>query len=173
MRDGEFADGARVLRAKIDQAVAQISLLDEQLARCRITSPFDGVIMSGDLSQSLGAPVERGDVLFDVAPMDAIRVIAEVDERDINDIVVGQKSDLVLPSSGSGANPGLQDALRSGSYHLRILDRIDDIIANVDNPSSPYFRTDYVDINPITGTPDRCAASRTRKAEASASSTSA
>ena len=87
-----------ILRAKIAQAAAQISLLDEQLARCRIIAPFDGVIMSGDLSQSLGAPVERGQVLFEVAPLDVYRVIAEVDERDINAIVVGQKSDLVLPS---------------------------------------------------------------------------
>jgi multidrug resistance efflux pump len=94
-----------VLRAKIEQAAAQISLLDEQLARCRIVSPFDGVIMSGDLSQSLGAPVERGDVLFEVAPLDAFRVIAEVDERDINDIVVGQKSELVLPSMPGEALP--------------------------------------------------------------------
>ena len=73
--------------------------------------------------------------------------------------------DLVLPSSGSDANPGLQDALRSGSYHLRILDRIDDIIANVDNPSSPYFRTDYVDINPLTGTPDRVSFARRDRIE--------
>ncbi|MBW2441568.1 MAG: HlyD family efflux transporter periplasmic adaptor subunit, partial [Deltaproteobacteria bacterium] len=87
-----------ILRAKIEQAAAQIALLDEQLARCRITSPFDGVIMSGDLSQSLGAPVERGEVLFEVAPLDAFRVIVEVDERDINAIVVGQESDLILPS---------------------------------------------------------------------------
>jgi len=94
-----------ILRAKIEQAGAQISLLDEQLARCRITSPFDGVIMSGDLSQSLGSPVERGEVLFEVAPLDVYRVIAEVDERDINDMVVGQKSDLVLPSMSGEAFP--------------------------------------------------------------------
>ena len=94
-----------ILRAKIEQAAAQISLLDEQLARCRIAAPFDGVIMSGDLSQSLGAPVERGEVLFEVAPLDAFRVIAEVDERDINAIVVGQKSDLVLPSMPGEAFP--------------------------------------------------------------------
>jgi RND family efflux transporter MFP subunit len=88
----------RILRAKIDQAAAQIALLDEQLARCRIMAPFDGLVMSGDLSQSLGAPVERGQVLFEVAPLDEYRVIAEVDERDIGHMKVGLKSDLVLPS---------------------------------------------------------------------------
>ena len=63
------------------------------------------------------------------------------------------KADLVIPTSGTGSNPGLDDALRSGSYRMRILDRIDDIIAYVDDPTSPFFRTDYVDINPVTGLP--------------------
>jgi multidrug resistance efflux pump len=127
-----------VLRAKIDQAVAQISLLDEQLARCRIASPFDGVIVSGDLSQSLGAPVERGDVLFEVAPLDAFRVIAEVDERDINDVVVGQKSDLVLPSMPGDAFPFVVEKItpvsiaREGRNYFRVEGRLEQ--------SSPHLR---------------------------------
>lgn len=63
------------------------------------------------------------------------------------------KADMVVPENSTGSNPGLDRALRSGSYRLRILDRIDDIIAGVEDPSSPYFRTDYVDINPLTGEP--------------------
>lgn len=88
----------RIIRAKIGQADAQIALLDEQLARTKVLAPFKGVVMSGDLSQSLGAPVERGEVLFEVAPLDEYRVIAEVDERDISEIAVGQESQLLLPS---------------------------------------------------------------------------
>jgi hypothetical protein len=45
---------ARILKAKIDQAAAQISLVEEKLARSRIIAPFDSVVMSGDLSQSRG-----------------------------------------------------------------------------------------------------------------------
>jgi multidrug resistance efflux pump len=88
----------RITRAKIDQTEAQISLLDEQLARTKVAAPFSGIIMSGDLSQSLGAPLERGQVLFEVAPLDEYRVISKVDERDITEIAVGQKSELVFPS---------------------------------------------------------------------------
>jgi len=88
----------RIVKTKIDQAEAQLSLLNEQLTRTKIVAPFDGVVISGDLSQSLGAPVERGQVLFEVAPLNAYRVIAEVDERDINEIHIGQRSELVLPS---------------------------------------------------------------------------
>ena len=88
----------RILRAKIDQANAQIALIDKQLSRTNVVAPFDGVVTSGDLSQSLGAPVDRGEVLFEVAPLADYRVIAKVDERDIDRIREGQESLLMLPS---------------------------------------------------------------------------
>lgn len=87
-----------ILRSKINQAEAQLALIEEQLSRTKVVAPFHGIVMSGDLSQSLGAPVERGQVLFEVAPLDEYRVIAQIDERDILDIQVGQKGELVLPS---------------------------------------------------------------------------
>jgi RND family efflux transporter MFP subunit len=87
-----------IASAKIGQAEAQLALLDEQLARTKIVAPFDGIVTSGDLSQSLGAPVERGQVLFEMAPLEAYRVIVEVDERDITEIKAGQQGELVLPS---------------------------------------------------------------------------
>jgi multidrug resistance efflux pump len=88
----------RIIRSKIAQAEAQLELIEEQLKRTRVKAPFDGVIMSGDLSQALGSPVERGKELFRVAPLHEYRVIVEVDERDVNHVRVGQKSELVLPS---------------------------------------------------------------------------
>jgi multidrug resistance efflux pump len=103
-----------VTRAKIEQAEAQLSLIDEQLSRTRVTAPFNGVVMSGDLSQSLGAPVERGQELFKVAPLDAYRVVVEVDEKDIIHIQVGQKSELILPSMPGEALP-LCDQDHAGS----------------------------------------------------------
>ena len=85
-----------ILTSLIEQADAQIALIDEQLDRTRIVAPFDGFVVAGDLSQSLGAPVERGDVLFEVAPLHSYRVILEVDEREIGDVNVGQTGQLVL-----------------------------------------------------------------------------
>jgi hypothetical protein len=63
-------------------------------------------VVSGDLSQSLGAPLERGQVMWELAPLDAYRVILQVDERDIADLRVGQKGELVLSSM-----PGQRHAL--------------------------------------------------------------
>lgn len=89
---------AQVLRTQIEQADAQLSLLDEQLGRLRITAPFDGIVVSGDLSQQLGAPVERGNVLFEVAPLNQYRIVLKVDERDIVELQAGQSGELVLTS---------------------------------------------------------------------------
>ena len=85
-----------IVSAQIAQADAQLALLDEQLSRTRITAPFSGIIISGDLSQSLGASVRRGDVMFEIAPLEAYRVILKVDEHDINDVAVDQGGELVL-----------------------------------------------------------------------------
>jgi RND family efflux transporter MFP subunit len=87
-----------ILTAKIEQAEAQIELIEEQLTRTKVAAPFDGVIVTGDLSQSLGAPVERGDVLFQVAPLDSYRVLLQVNERDVGDVVENLSGTLVLSS---------------------------------------------------------------------------
>jgi biotin carboxyl carrier protein len=88
----------RITLAQISQVESQLELLDYQLSRTDVTAPFEGVIVSGDLSQSLGAPVEKGQILFEIAPLDAYRVILKVDERDIADIAVGQQGQLTLSS---------------------------------------------------------------------------
>lgn len=92
------ADRAQLVisQAKGDEARARLALVDEQLGRIHIEAPFDGVVISGDLSQSLGAPVQRGDTLMTVAPTARYRVIVEVDERDIGRVRVGQQGRLAL-----------------------------------------------------------------------------
>lgn len=87
---------ARILAAQLEQSEAQLELIDQQLARMRIRAPFDGLVVTGDLSQALGAPVERGDVLFEVAPLDDFRVMLKMDERDVRDVEPGQTGTLVL-----------------------------------------------------------------------------
>jgi HlyD family secretion protein/GAF domain-containing protein len=83
-------------QARADESRAQLELTDAQLARARIVAPFDAVVIKGDLNPSLGAPVRRGDVLMTVAPHGEFRLVAEVDERDIAGIEVGQKGTVAL-----------------------------------------------------------------------------
>lgn len=123
----------QMTKAKIDQAQAQMDLLDEQLARTRMTAPFDAVVMSGDLSQSLGSPVERGQVLFEVAPLEQYRVIVNVDERDIADIRVGQKSEMLFPSIPGETFPFVVQKItpvttaKEGRNYFRVEGRIETV----------------------------------------------
>jgi RND family efflux transporter MFP subunit len=90
------AVAVRVAQAEFEQTSAELALVRERLARSAITAPFDGVVVKGDLSQQLGAPVETGRVLFEIAPLDAWRVVVKVDERDIVHVRDGQDAELVL-----------------------------------------------------------------------------
>jgi hypothetical protein len=89
---------SQIVQALYEQAGAQVAMLDSQLKRISVTAPFDGVIVRGDLSQSLGTPLKRGDTLFEIAPLAGYRVIVNVDERDIADVVSGQRGVLILSS---------------------------------------------------------------------------
>ncbi len=87
-----------IIKAQIEQAEAQTALLDEQIARTKLAAPFDGIVVSGDLSQSIGAAVQRGEELFIIAPLDAYSVILEFDETEIADVQVGQEGNLLVSS---------------------------------------------------------------------------
>ena len=85
-----------ILNAKRAQAEAQLSLVEQQLARATLVAPFSGLIVKGDLSQALGSPVTRGEVLYEVAPTDEYRVVLKIDDRDIGLVSLGQQGQLKL-----------------------------------------------------------------------------
>lgn len=82
--------------ARAEQARAQLALIEAELARMAVLAPFDGVVLQGDLIQSVGAPFERGKPLLQVAPDDRQRVVIHVDERDIDRVSPGQPARLAL-----------------------------------------------------------------------------
>ncbi|HYC44254.1 MAG TPA: HlyD family efflux transporter periplasmic adaptor subunit [Burkholderiales bacterium] len=83
-------------QAKADEAKAQLELVESQLTRARVVAPFDGVIIKGDLSQSLGAPLKRGEVLLTIAASERFRLLVEVDERDVAGLREGQSGTVAL-----------------------------------------------------------------------------
>ncbi len=85
-----------VLRAERQQVDAELRLVREKLRRTELRAPFDGAIVSGDFSQSLGAPVETGQVLFEVASLESYRVVLEVDEHDVAGLSTGRSGRMVI-----------------------------------------------------------------------------
>lgn len=102
-----------VLSAQAEQAQAQLALVDEKINRARLTAPFDGVVVSGDLSQLIGTPVQLGQTLFEVVPTKGYRVVMKVDDRDIAWVEVGQPGELVLSSLPDRALPFIVSSVTS------------------------------------------------------------
>jgi multidrug efflux pump subunit AcrA (membrane-fusion protein) len=87
---------AVVHMARAAEAKAQLELVDNRLQRVQIVAPFDAMVVAGDLSQSVGAPVEIGAPLITVASEERFRVIVQVDERDIAAIAPHREGSLSL-----------------------------------------------------------------------------
>ena len=86
----------QVLSAQVQQAEAQYALVTDRMSRVQVTAPFDGVIISGDLSQLIGSPVELGKQLFEIAPLESYRVILQVDETEMRHVQTGQHGQLMI-----------------------------------------------------------------------------
>jgi biotin carboxyl carrier protein len=89
---------AQVYQAQMAEADVQIELISGRIAQTEIRAPFDGLILSGDLSQGLGSGVRLGDPLFQIAPLSSYRVVLNVDEEDITRLELGQTGELLLAS---------------------------------------------------------------------------
>jgi multidrug efflux pump subunit AcrA (membrane-fusion protein) len=85
-----------VAQARAAEAAAQLRLVEHQLTRSRVTAPFDGVVIRGDLYQQTGAPTRRGDTLFVVAPSSAYRIVLDVDDEDVARVRQGMAGRLSL-----------------------------------------------------------------------------
>jgi RND family efflux transporter MFP subunit len=93
--------GMRIARARQDQANAQLSIVNERLARAELKAPFDGVVVEGDLREKIAAPVQKGELLMKVARIENLYLVVDVPERDIQDVregVAGQAAFASLPA---------------------------------------------------------------------------
>ncbi len=88
-----------ILRAQLSQAEAQLEILEQKLNRTVISVPISGVIVSGDYTRALGSPVERGQVLYKVSPLENYRIVLQVDESDVSEIAIGMRGELTLSAA--------------------------------------------------------------------------
>ncbi|MEZ5650123.1 MAG: HlyD family efflux transporter periplasmic adaptor subunit [Burkholderiaceae bacterium] len=95
MARGDRAELA-VARSRLEQSHAELARLDARLEESRVRSPIDGVVLDGDLWQSVGTPVERGQALFTIAPAGSFRATIDLEEAERNRVSVGQQGQLRL-----------------------------------------------------------------------------
>lgn len=89
LSDGKISE-AQIAKLEMEKLAYDIDLFRAQLKQLEIRSPIDGVIVSGDLEKAEGAPVETGQTLYEVGPIDIFSAEIEVSERDIRFLKVGQ-----------------------------------------------------------------------------------
>jgi biotin carboxyl carrier protein len=92
-------------QAQAAEAKAQLNLAEQQIERTRITAPFNGVVLKGDLKQQIGAPFKRGDTLLVLAPANEYRVIVSVEDRAIESVLKGARGNLLLTAMPDTALP--------------------------------------------------------------------
>ena len=95
LAEGDRAAAARAA-AELREAEAALELVASRMARLEVRAPIDGIVISGDLSQRLGAPVDQGEVLFEIAELDEFRAMIDVSEFDLALVAPGQTGTLVL-----------------------------------------------------------------------------
>jgi hypothetical protein len=97
MRDGQTAQ-AQIAQADADKTNAQIDLLSFQIEQASLTSHFSGTVVTGDLKHQIGVPVKKGDILFEVTPLETLRAEVYVSEDQILDIVEDMNGEMATVS---------------------------------------------------------------------------
>lgn len=112
-RDGEMAEKnhgeASVLSFELDRIDAKLQLIESKYDHLEIRSPIEGLVLTGDLRREEGMPLERGQKLFEIAPLDSMIVEVSIPESDLRYVSADVPADIVLESDiGSTLTTSLQ-----------------------------------------------------------------
>lgn len=94
---------ARLELERLNAKEAQLTHREQQL---EILSQVSGVVLEGLRDRVDGTPVKTGEVLFEVAPLDRVRVEIEIPSEDVSAICRGQAATLWLEGQGGEALTG-------------------------------------------------------------------
>lgn len=79
-----------ISQLEVEELDAQIDVLRHRTSNLEIKAPVDGVVLSGSLEKGQAAPVVTGDVLYEIGPLDQLRIEIEVPADEVAQISEGQ-----------------------------------------------------------------------------------
>lgn len=88
LADGKTID-AQLSALEMRRAALQIDLLQSRIDRLEVRAPIDGVVLGDALEQRQGGPVEKGQALFEIAPIEQLNAEIEVPVADISHVAPG------------------------------------------------------------------------------------
>lgn len=128
----DFA-AAQIADAELRSIESDLELIRQRLEHLEVRSPIDGVVIAGDVDRVEGATVELGQALFEIAPLDRVRLDLFVPESDISWVDAGGEAHVKL-----SAFPFRSWAVRLDRIHPQAELVDDDLIfvaqAELDNP---------------------------------------
>ena len=100
--EGAGADfsAAQVANFEAQSVGRERELVQRKIGLLAIHSPLAGVVVSGDLRRAEGLPVQQGQVLFEVAPLDKMIIEIDVPDREISRVHPGQEVHFRLDAFG-------------------------------------------------------------------------
>lgn len=94
---GKLAE-ALMAKAERRQDEAKLAIVQHRLGKTEVRSPFDGVVVEGDLRERLSSPVQVGEPLLKVVQLKDLYAQLQVDERDIGYLHPGMVGELAFAS---------------------------------------------------------------------------
>jgi len=102
--DKKWAE-AQMAAAQARSFQEQIALLTEQIEQATIRARIDGTVIRGDLEKFVGSSVQKGQVLFEIAPLDHLRAEVLVPEDQVGDLLAAMRAGPVRADLSAGAYP--------------------------------------------------------------------
>lgn len=97
----------RVLEAQRDSVLAKISVVAQRIEHAQVRAPIDGVVLSGELREKLGARLAMGESMFELARYDGATVEMRVPETQV--LLAGEARSATFVAA---ATPDIEHELR-------------------------------------------------------------
>jgi biotin carboxyl carrier protein len=97
-RDSSLATGnvaeSHIATSEMSRHEAQMTIIKERLEHLDVRSPLAGMVVAGDLEKATGAPLEMGQTLFEVAPLETMVAEVAIPESEIDYVKAGMVVDI-------------------------------------------------------------------------------
>ena len=103
---------ALMANLEMERLANQRRLLEFRESNLMMNSPIDGVVLSGSLDRRENYPVNKGQVLYEVAPINELRLEVGIPADEISQVRVGDKIEMFVEGLGTEAFVGQIERIR-------------------------------------------------------------
>lgn len=85
-------------RLELDRMASDVARLRQHAQRLTIIAPSDGVVLTDQLERRMGAFVQAGELVLEIANLRGWHAVLLVSERDVHDVFPGQATSIEIPA---------------------------------------------------------------------------